>query len=254
MQLLHQKLNEKIHSTRVKLENMPDGKLICAKNENRYKWYVSDGHKNTYLPKKERKLAEILAEKKYLKLQLDELEEEERAISLYLHAPHNKKGKAELLFENSTEYQKLLGARFKPVSKELEEWANESYESKASYKEGLNIKTISGKFVRSKSESIIDMLLTMHKLPYRYEAPLRLEGITIYPDFTIRHPKTGQYYYWEHFGMMDDPLYVKKACEKIQCYSLNGIIPSKQLILSYESKEYPLSPQEVKRIIDEFFV
>ena len=34
-----------------KLEKMPSGKLVCAKNGKKYKWYIRDNGKNIYLPK-----------------------------------------------------------------------------------------------------------------------------------------------------------------------------------------------------------
>ncbi|MFQ8777759.1 MAG: hypothetical protein ACLR78_10425 [Roseburia sp.] len=63
--------------------------------------------------------------------------------------------------------------------------------------------------MRSKSEAMIAMLLHLNAIPYRYECALSLGGVTLFPDFTIRHPVTGVLYYWEHFGLMDDPAYAK---------------------------------------------
>ena len=59
--------------------------------------------------------------------------------------------------------------------------------------------------MRSKSEAMIAMSLYVQKIPYRYECELKLGSITLFPDFTIRHPETGEIFYWEHFGMMDKP-------------------------------------------------
>ena len=97
-------------------------------------------------------------------------------------------------------------------------------------------------------------MLYTNRISYHYEELIQLGNKTIAPDFTIKHPTTGEIFYWEHFGMMDDPAYVKNACDKIRLYSLNGIIPSKQLILTYETKDYPLSPNEVKKIIGDYFL
>ena len=45
-------------------------------------------------------------------------------------------------------------------------------------------------------------------------------------------PRTAEYYYWEHFGLLDDPKYVSESvCRKIKLYSDNGIIPSVNMIL-----------------------
>ena len=67
--------------------------------------------------------------------------------------------------------------------------------------------------LRSKSEAIIDMILYKNGIPFRYEEKIVLGDVILYPDFVIRHPKTGDFYYWEHFGMMDDEDYINKAKE-----------------------------------------
>ena len=60
----NERLEKKIAQVRQELTDLPEGKLICAQGNNCYKWYVSDGHHKTYLPKCECKLAEQLAYKK----------------------------------------------------------------------------------------------------------------------------------------------------------------------------------------------
>lgn len=131
---------------------------------------------------------------------------------------------------------------------------NAPYDSNPKYPEQLTLKTSSGHFVRSKSEALIDMALFTHRIPFRYECALILGNDTFYPDFTIRHPKTGKTYYWEHFGLMDVPAYCKNVSSKLQHYSLNGIIPSIHLITTYETKENPLSPEVIEKIIEHYFL
>ena len=71
---------------------MPPGKLICSQNGKYQKWYQSDGQRKTYIPKANRQLAETLAVKKYLTFLLADLENEKRAIQLYLrYSPVQKK-------------------------------------------------------------------------------------------------------------------------------------------------------------------
>lgn len=103
-------------------------------------------------------------------------------------------------------------------------------------------------------ELLIDNLLYTNKIPFRYECELQLGASIIYPDFTIRHPKTGEVYYWEHFGKMDGINYCKNACAKLQLYALHGIIPSINLITTYETQKNPLSIDMVTEIIERFFV
>lgn len=116
-----------------------------------------------------------------------------------------------------------------------------------------DIMNFSGNLVRSKSEALIDMALYIHKIPFRYECALNLGGITLYPDFTLRHPQTGEFFYWEHFGLMDDESYSQNTCSKLQLYTSCDIIPGVHLITTYETKEFPLSTKTIEKTIDYYF-
>lgn len=236
-----------------KLKKYPDGKLICARDKNQYQWYQSDGHQKTYIPRKNRDLAEKLAVKKYLLCRLEDLENEKRAIGFYLRHHKADVGKADKLLA-AMPYQKLLTPYFKNISEELQIWMNSSCEKNSKYPEQLIHKSSSGHLVRSKSEALIDMLLYIKKIPFRYECALQLGETIVYPDFTIRHPKTGEIYYWEHFGMMDNPSYAKSAFWKIEQYNTNGIIPSMRLITTYETKDCPLNSALVEILIAFYFL
>ena len=248
------RLELEISSLQAQVKTFPSGKLICTHNKKYIKWFHSDGHIQTYIPKKKRAYAEQLAIKKYLSARLDDLIHEKRAIDFYLRHHNNVPCKANQLLSDSSGFQDLLIPYFKPLSDELLFWMNSPFETNPLYSEQLIHKTISGNQVRSKSEALIDMSLYVHKIPFRYECALTLGNITLYPDFTLRHPHTGEYFYWEHFGLMDDETYCKNACSKIQLYSSHGIIPTVQLITTYETKDNPLSSEIIEKIIEHYFL
>ena len=236
------------------LDQLPEGKLICAHGRNCFKWYVSDGKHKTYLPKKERAFAEQLAFKKYLSLQLQDLLCQKKALEAYLKQDFSKMGAAERLLKEHSGYQELLHSHFKPKSQTYSEWAARPYECNTSYPEHLIHKTSAGFSVRSKSESMITHFLYSHQIPFRYECALHLGTATIYPDFTILHPTTGETYYWEHFGKMDDPIYANNACSKLQLYQSYQIIPTIRLIITYETKQSPLCYEQIEMIAKYYFL
>lgn len=151
-------------------------------------------------------------------------------------------------------YKNLLISHFQPKSEELRNWTNEPYEHNPKHPDGLIHKTFSGIYVRSKSEVLIDSVLYSNNIPFRYECALKLGNTTIFPDFTIRHPETGKFYYWEHFGMMDEPEYYKKVYSKLYLYNSYGIIPSIQLITTYETSENPLDIDDITDIVTRYFL
>lgn len=248
-----QQLASEISSIRSQLREFPEGSFFCTFDQKTYRWYHSLNGKKIYIPKSNRTFAETMATKKYLSLLLEDLVCEEKSSRNYLQHPALDDRKSTQLLANSPEYQKLLHPHFQPASADLSTWASASYQQNTYKPEQRIHKSISGNFVRSKSEFMIDTYLFLNKLPYRYECALLLNGHEIFPDFTIRHPKTGELYYWEHFGMMDDPSYQQHAISKLALYSSNGIIPSIHLITTYETKDHPLDAELVEKIIQHYF-
>lgn len=249
-----QRLEDEIRTVQKKLQTMPEGTLVCSKNHTRYKWYISNGHTKEYLPKKEKKLAEQLAARKYLTTLQKDLLLEKKAIDAYLRHFNADTCQSHLLLTEESEYQRLLAPYFKPLSHEISDWMNSPYDTNPKYPEQLIHKTLSGHYVRSKSESLIAMSLYINQIPFRYECALFLGSSTIYPDFTIRHPHTGKIYYWEHFGRMDDPSYYKNVYPKLLLYNTYNIVPSIQLITTYETKDNPLSSDVIEKIITDYFL
>jgi len=210
--------------------------------------------KKTYIKKKDKLLAEQLAARKYLSTLLDDLEMERSAFDMYLR--HCSKGfeKANALFTGSTEFLSLLSPYFSPLSKELDDWMKSPYIKNQKFLEHLTKKVGSDEYVRSKSEAMIAKVLKQNKIPYRYECQLLLGDIELYPDFTIRHPSNGKEFYWEHFGWLDKPDYVKNMHSKMQLYTSNNIMPGIHLITTYENQEHPLTFEMIEFLVQHYFL
>lgn len=86
------------------------------------------------------------------------------------------------------------------------------------YEDRLVHKTVRGELVRSKSEVIIANALYYHHVEYVYEPEVKLEGRVKRPDFKVVDDDTGEEWYWEHCGMMDDPKYKKRWEDKKAFY------------------------------------
>ena len=113
------------------------------------------------------------------------------------------------------------------------QWMKADYSSNPLYAEELKYETLLGIRVRTKSEWLIAMVLEMLGIPYRYEQLHYIGGKAYYPDFTIKKAD-GTIIIWEHFGLMNDPEYVKKADMKILNYVKAGFRQHKNLICTYE--------------------
>ena len=248
------RLEKELESLQKQLNTLPEGKLISSKNGPYYKWYKSDGTNKIYIPHSNHELLTQLAQKKYLSALIHDLKNEKEAIDHYLSMHNSYLKKVPQLLTDTSRYNPLLTSFFSPVSDAQSEWMFSSYKQNPLNPEQLTHKCLSGNYVRSKSESIIDLFLYTNNLAYRYECELVLDGTSFYPDFTIYHPHTNQIIYWEHFGMMDSPKYSKNAYAKLQFYTSHGIIPSINLIITFETKDNPLSHGMVQNLITYHFL
>jgi len=229
-----QKVEDRINDLQSQIDVLPSGTFFCTRNNKYYKWYYTDKGKTKYIPKSERKLAE------------------EKRIDIYLKQ-YSLDEFSSYHVEEHPELQKLLSGVYVPLKQELDEWVNASYTNNPKEPQKLIHKTIPGILVRSKSEALIINALFEHKIPFRYECLLQIQNVSIYPDFTIRHPVTGEVYYWEHFGMMDNENYAHNVYSKLQLYQSVGIIPSMQLLTTFETRQNPLDYEYVELLIQYYF-
>lgn len=241
----------------------PEGKLVYStsrsKGRSYYKWFVSlvrAGKKvQVYIPSSNRKFAAALARKYFYQKKLDDVLCELRALDSYL-GKHRGAADLERLVSTPALGSLLTEEELELVPdlpEELVKWAKADYEHNPKHPERLTVKTPDGNFVRSKSEAMIYTLLLGYKFPFRYECRLDVGGYVFYPDFTIRHPVTGEVIYWEHVGMLDDPVKAAKFIFKLRIYIRNGIYPDHNLILTFESGGHPLDFSIVQDKFKEFF-
>ena len=213
-------------------QNCPEGSLKVQKKENgRYYYKRSAGQDGKailqYLPKKNLKQIQALAHKKYFAKILPALEKNAQILRKMQQAYQY-----DIINAVSMHLRDAVQDVEPPFIKEadllLRDWEKEEYEVNQRYPESLRFETSHGEMVRSKSELIIaDALAQEEMLLYKYERPLQLnhqgKKITIHPDFTVFHKKTGKITYWEHAGIMDDPDYGADFVWKSNLYLENGL-------------------------------
>jgi len=115
--------------------------------------------------------------------------------------------------------------------------------------------TVNGEHVKSKSELIIADRLERAGVPYHYEEALPLaeeklgQFMVWYPDFKVLNTRTGKEYWWEHFGMMDNPDYFATIKYKLMVYAMNDIFMGDNLIVTLETTRSQLNTEYVDAII-----
>lgn len=116
-------------------------------------------------------------------------------------------------------------------------------------------KTELGELVRSKSEKMIADKFNLNRIPYVYEPQLRLKkNVVVCPDFLLLNKRSHEEFYLEHFGMMDNPEYCKKALQKIELYEENHIYLGQRLFATFESSIKPINMNQIDTIINMYLV
>ena len=232
---------------------MQDVPMIADKTmdtENFDKW------KRKYIRKRDIGIVAALAQKNYYSSVKPLVQKQLKELKQFVNK-YPKENLEEIYEALSVERKRFVKPLQVSVKQKIIQWEAEVYEKNTKYSENLKFETDQGELVRSKSEIIIANLLYQNQnhILYKYERPLELnvEGRskTIYPDFTILSKRIGKIIYWEHAGRMDDSYYVNDFVKKLNTYVMNGLLPGKDVILTYETQNNPLEIGVVKRMIKE---
>ena len=252
-ELLEQIIKEK----KKHLDAVPEGSLRYCKNGNRIQYYHRTDPRDIcgkYIRKKDRKLAEDLAQKDYdsriLKLAEQEIQEVEKLLNLY------ENHQIENIYESLSEPRRdLIIPIIEPDELYANKWQAEVYEKKRIREDMPDYYTAKGERVCSKTEIIIADTLNRLGVPYHYEKPLYLQGAgIIHPDFTVLNIKTRKEYYWEHMGMMDNIGYLDNALERINLYEQNGYYPGEQLLITHETSIRPIRTRKIEELAKRYLL
>ncbi len=137
-------------------------------------------------------------------------------------------------------------------SKNYKKWGDQPYQRSTKYPEALIHRTMKGDFVRSKSEVIIANTLYPKNLQYRYEELTKVGNYTFAPDFKIAVPHQNKIKILEHFGMMDDPKYRKRALWKIDVYLDAGFKPYEDILFTFDDFDGGIDAKNLDTLINSF--
>lgn len=247
------RLTANIKNIERKLAKLPAGKLRFWKDGGRYKHFVQIEGKRQYIKQDQKDLITQLAKKTILTKMLQDAKREKEAIESYLRRHREKDSVAEYLMKEP-HMEELVRPLFQIRDDQLKEWAKADYPSTAEHPEDLIHLGPRGQLFRSKSEAQIATILYKNRIPYRYEWDREINGIVYHIDFTIIHPKTGQLFFWEHFGMIDSESYNHKNARIVADFASVDIFPGKNLIVTCESKKHPLFISTIEDIVNEWFL
>lgn len=251
-------------------EKAPQGRIRISQNGGHPEYYLVTERgslRGKYLPHSQKTLARQLAQKDYDARLIKLLQNEITALQNYMKQTCNGRAIPELYDSLCPARRSLITPAILTNEQYAARWQDVSWTGRPFVPDAPYICTAHGERVRSKSEVIIADTLFRYNIPYRYEFPITLKrsnsddirrdfgsSITLYPDFLCLNTRTRQEFYWEHFGLMDDPAYSNNAVGKLRLYTENGILPGRNLIITMETQTEPPSIKALEKLIEEFLL
>ena len=238
-----------------------DGNLVCASRRERLDYYdKQDANTATYLGADRHELIVKLAQKKYYGKLLVAAEKEKEQIGKCLQTLKSGSSVDDVYPSLHKGIRKLVSPMDITDDGYVAKWLKlYSSFSRGGGKKDDALRTMNGEYVRSKSEVIIADRLAYAGIPYVYEPPLSLETeysvdmyFKRYPDFIVLNKRTRAEYYWEHLGMLDKGKYCVGSQLKMEAYARKGYFPGKNLLITFESGDRPLSTEYVDSLVREY--
>ena len=237
------------------LKRVPEGKLRVTENGKQIKFYVRQSTTDTngkYLSTKtDIKQIKLLARKHYCEKVLREARIELKKIEdlLSYEESHPISGR---YLELKQAERTLIEPFEEPMEDRIKRWQSAMPDVVPPKEGSYVIPTKRGEYVRSKAEYNIANALYANKIPYKYEPSyMSKDGTYSRPDFQVMNPSTGEILYWEHFGMLDKPYYVKDMINKLSGYEESELYPGKGLIVTFDDGTHPLTQDHILQIIND---
>ena len=232
-------------------EKAPQGRIRISQNGGHPEYYLVTERgslRGKYLPHSQKTLARQLAQKDYDARLIKLLQKEISALQNYMKQTCNGRAIPELYDSLCPARRSLITPAILTNEQYAARWQDVSWTGRPFASDAPYICTARGERVRSKSEVIIADTLFRYNIPYRYEFPITLKrsnsddirrdlgrSITLYPDFLCLNTRTRTEFYWEHFGLMDDPDYLERTLVKLKDFAENKILSGKNLLFTMES-------------------
>lgn len=250
------KLEKMMEQARKRIQVAPKGFLRIAKKRRGTEYYYKEGGtgggNGKYIKKEDFAIVKKIVQRDY-DIQLLKIAEE-RIHAITEFCDKYRKTNIGNLFQRITpKRRELIENIILPDEEYIRRWQGVKYKGKPFENTDSGIITERGEMVRSKSEKIIADKLNSLNLAYRYEYPLVLGDITLYPDFTILKMPERKVVYLEHFGLMDEGNYAMNAIQKLRTYEKNEIYLGINLFITYETQKNPLNIRGLDGMLKSIF-
>ena len=239
--------------------NMEGSLAVCTNDKVCYLYHLTEGKKREYVAKDDAEQIRNLSKKMHYTKMLTAARKEKSQIDRCIKTLNSGRGITDIddVYPSLNKVIRRTEVPFSMTDDGYErKWLKKYRYMKNNRQLNGQNKTLKGEYVKSKSEVIIADRLTYYGVPYVYEITTAKDAFDEmrYPDFFILNKNTRKEFFWEHLGMMGDPKYAASNQVKMEQFARQGIIPGKNLIVSFECGERPLSTEYVDTIIKELLI
>ena len=88
----------------------------------------------------------------------------------------------------------------------------------------------------TKIRRFVSFVSVLNRIPVRYEQVIAINGYALAPDVTVLSCRQEQFI-WEHCGRTGNVKYMKRHKWKLELYESAGIVPWRNLIITYDNEE-----------------
>lgn len=246
-----------VERKRLFIESCPEGRLRIST----YKGHTSYFHvtcrgdsKGTYLSNKDTQHIRTLAQKDYDSKVILSAEKELKLLDKMIELQRHS---VEDVYDSLPDERQVL---VDPVRLPDDEFVRQWLESKKCEPMGFDemdpiILTSEGYRVRSKSEQLWADSFKRFNVPHVFEPRLYLKGKGwVRPDFVGLNVRERKEIWVEHFGMMDSLSYANDNFFKLHIYERNGFVLGDDLLITLETRKFPLEVKSVEELIRKHFL
>lgn len=254
---LNNAMEELIAKISKRIESAAPGSLRINSKQGKYQYYhrinPSDPQ-GKYLTKKDRHLAEQLAQKDYDTKLLKVLKKQQKAIENFIE--DYDPDAAEQVYMMLNEQRKaLVTPEFQSDEEYVKQWLSQPYTRLGFKSTDQEFYTANGERVRSKSEILIADALLRNEVPYLCEVPVYENGVVFAaPDFKCLNKRLRKVFYWEHLGKLGDAEYSDRNAKKLEKYTLAEGFDESSLILTFETDNHPLNTKVIEEKIRRYLL
>lgn len=255
-------ISEMENKVNERLKNVPKGYLRIAQKNGKVQYYYTNyesddirerNNNGRYIRKSEYEFAKKMIQRDYDMQLANVLRKRRKGIERFMKV-YGETSLGNMYDSLSICRKEMIEPLIISDEEYVHRWLEVKYQGKSFDEETANIITNRGERVRSKSEKIIADKLYAMGIPYRYEYPIILNnGMRVYPDFTLLKMPERKEVYLEHFGLLDEEIYLESTMRKLHSYEENGIFLGVNLLVTYETSRYPLSTKMLDGVLRSMF-